>query len=107
FRDGYVYGIAPVTVTWERKFGKRRRRVDDGFFSSLRNLFVKTGERAEVQETLIYEGNRLHNIDPYRYLPDPNAPAGDMRKAGYAGWIEDTTVHQLLLREKDPSDVVF
>ena len=107
FRDGYAYGIAPVAVSWERRRGRRPRREDDGFFSALRNLFIKTGERKTIEDVIVYEGNKLHNIDPYRFLPDPSAPAGDIDRAGYAGWIEDTTVHGLLTRERDPSDYLF
>jgi hypothetical protein len=42
-----------------------------------------------VEET-IYEGNRLGNIDPYMWLPDPNVPAHRAHEGAFAGWIERT-----------------
>lgn len=106
FRDSLSYGMGVVTPTWDKKWGWKAVLQDAGFMSRLLNRFIKTGSRIERQETILYEGNRLKNIDPYSYLPDPNVPIHDVQQGEYVGWIEQTNYNKLLELEQN-DDTIF
>jgi len=105
FRDSLSYGLGVVTPTWDRKWGWKAVVQDAGFMSKLLDKFIKTGSRIERQETILYEGNRLKNIDPYSYLPDPNVPIHDVQQGEYVGWIEQTNYNKLLELEQNDSTI--
>lgn len=108
WRDAFAYGFGAVSPRWSRKFGKKTLKKELGVFDRVRNLFLKTGEeKVESERELIFEGNDLENIDPYKYLPDPNAPIHEPQSAEWQGWIDRTNVKELLSREADPDSMVF
>jgi len=105
FRDALCYGFGVSAPTWSVIKGKQIRRKETGFLSSLTGLFNSTGyEKVEVDTTL-FEGNKLENIDPYMYLPDPNVPVHDVQKGEYVGWLDRDNVMSLLERERDDEDI--
>jgi len=73
--------------------------------SSLFARFISTGPKKDREESILYEGNRLKNIDPYRYLPDPNVPIHDVQQGEFVGWIESTNYMKLIELEKNDPDV--
>ena len=105
FRDSLSYGMGVVTPTWDRKWGWKAVVQDAGFMSALFGRFMSTGKVRGREESILFEGNRLKNIDPYRYLPDPNVPIHDVQQGEYVGWIEQTNYMKLLELEKNDSDV--
>lgn len=110
WRDSLVYGLGIVSPSWHRKYGGTIRRKDTGFRSAMRNIFVKTGSEREVdteERRLIFEGNKLINISPYRYLPDPHTSAHDIDEAEFSGYIDSTNYKTLLNRERDDDDYLF
>ena len=70
FRDALAYGMGMVTPVWTETFGR-----------------PSMGGAPEV----LYEGNQLWNIDPYKYLPDTTLPHMTFREvresAGSPGQI--------------------
>ena len=52
-----------------------------------------------------FEGNALLNIDPYRYLPDPNVPADKIQDGEFNGWTKDTNYMSLLDEEYNGEDL--
>lgn len=108
WRDAFAYGIGAVTPVWERKFGYQTTLEDVGFISWVKGQFFKTGEeRAKGEWRMLYEGNKLNNIDPYRVLPDPNTSAHEVQDSEFFGWIDRTNVMELLSRERDGDDHIF
>jgi hypothetical protein len=105
FRDSLSYGLGVVSPTWDRKWGWKAVVQDSGFMSSLFAKFISTGPKRDREETILYEGNRLKNIDPYRYLPDPNVPIHDVQQGEFVGWIESTNYMKLIELEKNDPDV--
>ena len=105
FRDGLSYGMGVVTPTWDRKWGWKAVVQDSGFMSALLGRFMSTGKVRGREETILFEGNRLKNIDPYRYLPDPNVPIHDVQQGEFVGWIEQTNYMKLLELEKNDNDI--
>lgn len=105
FRDSLSYGMGIVSPTWDRKWGWKTVVQDSGFMSSLFARFISTGPKKDREESILYEGNRLKNIDPYRYLPDPNVPIHDVQQGEFVGWIESTNYMKLIELEKNDPDV--
>lgn len=85
FRDGLAYGVGISNVRWDKKKGWKTRRLPD-----------QTTERtAEI----LFEGNRIENIDPYLYLPDPSVPIHQVQRGEYVGWFERSNYVSLLEAE--------
>lgn len=107
FRDDTAYGFGVVAPTWRRVYGRKpvNRQFghmrDDGVFEITRE------ERGFEDEALLYEGNELQNINPYLYLPDVSVPIHEPEKGTYSGWIEETTINNLLDIENDPNGLLF
>lgn len=105
FRDSLSYGLGVVTPTWDRRWGWKTIPQEQGFFSSLLSRFIPTGMTKGSQETILFEGNRLKNIDPYRFLPDPNVPISEVQQGEFVGWIESTNYMKLLELEQNDPDI--
>ena len=100
FRDSLSYGIGPVAPVWAREFGKYVTVEDESYgFAGLRSR-----KKKRVHEGLLFEGNDLLNIDPYRCLPDPNIAIHNLQKGEFFGWVESTNYHDLLSTEKNNKD---
>lgn len=87
FRDSLAYGVGVAVPTWKKRVGKVYKKVKRGFF------FEK--EYLELQEDVVFEGNELKNVDPYKYLPDVSQPALDIQSGEYFGWVDSALIHDL------------
>ena len=99
WRDSIAYGIGVTTPVWTRQMGKKRSSTPEGFYN-MQGEFVKTGAKEKVEDYLQFEGNRLVNVDPYCYLPDPRVPAHEIQRAEYVGWLIRDNLMNLLNQEK-------
>ena len=106
FRDNFAYGVGYSVPTWKVEKGKAKRVEDVGFMSSLKDKFVSTGSKTVVKEQVLFEGNDLINIDPYKALPDPNVAAHKVQEGEFFGWVEHTN-RLVLLGEEAASDDYF
>jgi len=75
FRDAFVNGFGVVAPIWKMSSNQK------------------------------FEGNALINIDPYRYLPDPNVAAGSLQEGEFIGWVSDTNYINLLSDEYNDEDL--
>ena len=89
FRDSLVYGFGVGSPVWTEKYGWKS---------------VATGMGRVRQPAMLFEGNRLENIDPYLYLPDPSVPIHDVQRGEFVGWIECTNYMGMLSAETDNGD---
>ncbi len=92
FRDALTYGFGVTSPTWMQHMGKRRRNID--------GVITATDE-------ILFEGNKLRNIDPYLYLPDPSVPIHQVQDGGFVGWVERTNYTSLLTLEQLGGGDVF
>jgi len=99
FANCIKYGLAPTTFEWYQKFATRPTREEKVIYNSFGEPVDRIEEEV-LEETLIFEGNRISNIDPYRYLPDPNVAAEWVREGEFVGWTEPVTVYKLLSQER-------
>lgn len=86
FRDGFAYGFGAASPIWTQKWGWKTKRSADG-------------SRERTPE-ILYEGNKIDNIDPYLYLPDPNVAVHEVQQGEYVGFIDRTNYLALLEAEK-------
>jgi hypothetical protein len=99
FRDSLSYGFGIVAPIWEVKKGhKVVKKITPRWFG-------KDEISRGYEETILFEGNALSNIDPYLCLPDPNHPITDIQNSEYFGWIEFTNYMDLLSREQLDKDI--
>lgn len=92
-RDSFAYGFGAVTPTWHQRWGYKTERDAAG---------VRT-RRKQV----LFEGNRVDNIDPYLYLPDPSVPIHEPQRGEFVGWIERTNYMSLLNDESTEGTSLF
>lgn len=104
WRDGFAYGFGAAAPIWYKEMGMKTVRKQTGFFSELFEKFVGTGFEEEMEEYMIFEGNRLENIHPRVYLPDPNYSIHEVQKGEYVGWVDTTNFLSLLGEENNSED---
>lgn len=105
FRDGLSYGLGVVVATWESKYGRRFVKELDGIWG-MGGEFIPKGTVRKQVEALLYEGNKLVNIDPYLFLPDPNVPIHKIQEGEFVGWVESTNYMALMTEEKEDETLV-
>ena len=86
FRDGFSYGIGIVAPQWDRHSG----------FRVLRGTGADGRPQKQMQKAVLYEGNSLCNIDPYKFLPDPSVSIHNVQKGEFVGWLDETNYNSLL-----------
>lgn len=86
FRDGFSYGIGIVAPQWDKHMG----------FKIIRGQGADGRPEKLMQEALLYEGNSLTNIDPYKFLPDPTVAIHNVQKGEFVGWLDETNYNSLL-----------
>lgn len=103
FRDASAYGLGIVAPQWTVKRGKKIVKVETGFFDFMSRFKAQGWERS-IEDAVLFEGNSLQNVDPYRYFPDPNVPVHEVQKGEFVGWLDESNLMNLLDEEKnDPS----
>ncbi len=92
-RDCLIYGTGVGAPVWTKKMG----------YKTVKNEW----EGREFKEAIIYEGNKLDNIDPYLYLPDPSVPIQRIQDGEFTGWVEPTNRMALMNREARGGGSIF
>lgn len=102
-RDAIAYGVSYAACTWVTESAQVSRVEKKGFISKLSKAFQATGaDDVITEEEVVFEGNKLINIDPYKALPDPNVPAHLAQDGEFFGWI--STSNELKLRSEEKND---
>ena len=97
FRDAFIYGFGAISPIWTKESEGRRIEDAEGDFD-LTGTF-KAQKIIRRKQSIQYEGNKLYNIDPYKFLPDPNAPIQDIQSGEFISWIDKSNVQNLLDEE--------
>lgn len=99
FRDSLSYGFGAAAPVWFVEKGKRTVKKELGFFSQFAQKFLRTGWERTTEEATLFEGNRLENISPNSYLPDPNYSIHEVQRGEFAGWVDKGNYVSLLEEE--------
>lgn len=97
-RDGLAYGLGVAAPMWRERWGHKTVKVPS------QNIFMEEFERG-VEETILFEGNALENVDPYLYFPDPEVPVHKVQDGGFVGWLDIDHYVGLLDEEYSDEDV--
>ena len=89
WQDSIDYGLGIGMPLWEKQFslGSARDPLGD--------------------QQVMFEGNRLGHLSPYDFLPDPNAHVNQIQRAEYVGFVEHTSLSELLNREESEPEKWF
>jgi hypothetical protein len=98
YRDGLNYGFHASAVVWAENWGRKPIVQSTPQFTSTGTLIGLKNEKQNVP-ALLFEGNKIVNIDPYKCLPDPNVSIHKIQDGEFFGWFEDVTLNSLLTRE--------
>ena len=113
FRDSIVYGCGFLMVEWRKhRSDSIQTMVVDEIMEAMLNTDMGLGFREGdvvryVEERLLWEGNKLVNIDPYQIVLDPNTPVHRIQEAAYCGYKWKTHDMDILGRERDPEERLF
>lgn len=86
------YGVGVLWVGWTRDVRKVRRRLKTEVFGIEEEV-----ERLEV----VFEGNRLRNVRPYDFYPDPRVPLAALQEGEFCGLAQAVSVLELMRLEED------
>lgn len=94
--DNLKYGIAVAKVTWDRETCKLRVANQVPQPTPLQNVGAFFGlpvqpkmvTQETVADVLMYEGNRIKNISPYCFLPDPELPVARFQEGSFCAYEE-------------------
>jgi len=108
WRDMFAYGVGYASPVWHEELGRVVRQQPTGFLDSVRALFIQTGQEKVLSDyEVLFEGNKLINIDPYLALPDPNVAAHEVQEGEFFGWIDEAVLSGLLREESGPRSDLF
>ncbi|MCK5603716.1 hypothetical protein KAR91_17650 [Candidatus Pacearchaeota archaeon] len=98
FRDGLAYGLHASYVPWDTKRGKKVVRSETPIYDTTGKV-ISTKKTKESVNAILFEGNKIKNIDPYKYLPDVNVSAENVQDGEYVGWFEEENINNLSTEE--------
>lgn len=98
FRDGLTYGIHASYIPWNVKHGYKVTVSEQPKFDITGNP-IGVDRKKSNKETILFEGNRIKPIDPYKYLPDVSVSAENIQDGEYVGWYEQENIFNLLSEE--------
>jgi len=104
FRDVSAYGLGVTAPQWLVRRGKKVRMRTEGSYN-MQGQWIESGTSKVIENTILFEGNALENIDPYCYLPDPNVALHDVQRGQYVGWVDRDNLMNLLSDEEVDGDL--
>lgn len=104
-RDSIAYGAGYGSCTWMTEYANVPKMQKKGFFSQLAGKFKVTGSERILEEQLVFEGNKLNNIDPYKVLADPNTPAHAIQEGEFFGWVSQSNTLNIMSEERGDDDM--
>ncbi len=101
-RDSLVYGFGVVTPNWKVQRGKRKIQGKDS--ANVGGQIIET-PFGETVDAVLFEGNELKNIEPYKFLPDPNVAIHNVHTGEFVGWVYRTNLNNMLRDEESDEDL--
>jgi hypothetical protein len=101
-RDGFAYGVGASTMNWVEKWGYKatvQKVPQYGSYGS----FIGDKDVKVTQSAMLFEGNEVIAIDPYRFLPDCNTSIHAIQDMEYVGWIDFSSYYKLIGNEENGS----
>lgn len=103
-RDSLAYGVGIGIPGWKKVYGRKPIRSE---IITLSDIGEKTDYDIQMVESLLFEGNKLSNIDPYMWLPDPSVASSDIQSGEFIGWVDRDNYMNILSEESQPEQGLF
>jgi len=103
-RDSLAYGVGIGVPGWKSVYGRKPVKAS---VTTQSDLGSDTTNYTNMVDSLLFEGNKLDNIDPYMWLPDPSVSSVNIQDGEFIGWIERSSYINLLSEENVPSSSLF
>lgn len=97
--DAGKYGIGVIGEYWEDEIISYSELVEEPVTLMGMEISGKSRMVKKVRNVKGYSGNRLFNVRPMDYLPDPRVPVGDPQKGEFVGRKVDIPVTTLMRRK--------
>ena len=97
-RDALAYGVAGVSPVWVQKVGRKRIQQPGEVYDVEGGLSYATAVDV-VEDAVLFEGNGLENISPYKLLLDPDVASTEVQSMNFVGWNRDSSYESLLQTE--------
>lgn len=105
--DHFKYGFGIMKVDWTEEFTSMRTLTQQPVFDiigSIKKMFGGSFEQKfnaveDIQEVLSYQGNRLLNVTPYSFFPDPSVTLANFQDGKFVGHDQETSRTQIQSQE--------
>lgn len=103
--DALKQGFGVVRVEWNERYNKMRvsKQVPDNTIgNTFANLFGKKmpmKSEESVERVLAYQGNRIRNISPYAFYPDPSVTIANFQEGQFVGFEEEVALQSIEAQE--------
>jgi hypothetical protein len=101
-RDSLSYGLGASTLNWKQVWGMKPTLQQVPNYSPTGIQLPSTQSKVNVK-AMLFEGNEVINIDPYRLLPDPNTSIHNVQAMEFIGWIDFVSMNRLLAEDQTGS----
>jgi hypothetical protein len=82
-----MYGVQVMRMLWKVE---RRMRTTWQQANPAPMLFIGSAQQPVREEVVVFEGNELRNIDPFKFFPDPRVPMSEVSEKGeFVFWREN------------------
>lgn len=105
FRDAISLGIGICAAQWEVK--TRQREIPVNPIQAMINAVLGKASPPSYVNEVYFEGNRLSNVDPFAFLPDPNCAIENLDRAEYVAWRSRENLMNLLSAERNGVEGLF
>lgn len=103
--DALKQGFGVVRVEWDERYNKMRvaKQVPDNSISNTfkavfgKKVPMKTEE--SVERVLSYQGNKIRNISPYAFYPDPSVTIANFQEGQFVFHEEEVSLSSIEARE--------
>lgn len=104
-RDCLNYGIGLGTPGWEVRRGKVIVKTEEKWYSSFANALVGGRKGKREEDAVLFEGNKLDNVDVYKWFPDPTVSIHKIQEGEYCGWLSESNYIKLRKEELNDPDI--
>lgn len=104
-RDSLAYGFGASTVVWSEVWGKKTVMEDKPIYNMWGDAIGSNKVKLN-KDALLFEGNEVIAIDPYKFLPDPTCSIHNVQAGDFCGWIEFQSYNKLLSDEATGNGLV-
>lgn len=104
FRDSFAYGLGGSAVVWSERWGSKPVVKEVPQYNVYGEL-TGISRRRDNEPALLFEGNEVVSIDPYRMLPDPNVSIHNCQSGEFFGWIDFVSMYKLIAEEASDGEM--